>query len=99
MPPVYIGNRGGTHAERGVLEESAPLPSEAQMQRPGEQQHIGERNRLRERGEPFVEPLEISQDSMTNGRPEAHPSEGSSHCTRVLRPFLQRRSLGTSARY
>jgi hypothetical protein len=45
------------HAERGVLEESAPLPSEAQMQRPGEQHHIGERYGLRERVEPVVEPI------------------------------------------
>jgi hypothetical protein len=45
------------HAERGVLEESVPLPSEAQVQRRGEQHHIGKRCRLRKRGEPVVELL------------------------------------------
>ena len=40
-----------------LLEEAAALPAEAEMQRHGQQQDVGKRDRLRERRQPIVEAL------------------------------------------
>jgi hypothetical protein len=43
------------HAEGDVLEEAASFPPEDQMQRRGEQDNVGERDRFGERLQPGVE--------------------------------------------
>jgi hypothetical protein len=44
-----------TCAEGGVLEEGAPFPPEDERHRRGEQDNVGERDRLRERRQPVTD--------------------------------------------
>ena len=43
------------HAQSGVVEEAASLPSKGEMQDRREQEDVGERGRLDERGQPLLE--------------------------------------------